>query len=260
MNVFQSELILDFSTQITKSSDIIIEKMMRPMASPSIELAYWTGVAQSDGTLNIYPVKGRKHPRYEISLTVSEKSLPMLIKFQKICKNVFSRNIKIFKSKKRNAWMLNIRVKKLLEIFHKLDIRFNKSFNSPTWCVRNSELFGAYLAGIIDGDGSVTLTKRSGYLYCLIRIYSENEEKELVNRIKKILDCGVSVQKRTKKSYFARENRIINGTWYELNFLVSSKNYKFLKNFVLPNITLNYKREEIKSFIQKFGYDENLGM
>jgi len=234
--------------------------MKEKIVLPSFELAYWTGVVQSDGTLKKYPVKSRKHPRYEISLTVSEKSLPMLFKFQEICKNVFNRSVKVFKLEKRNVWTLNIRVKSLLDAFHKLDIRFNKSFNSPTWCLGNPELFGAYLAGIIDGDGSVTLTKRRKYLYCLMRIYSGNEEKELADHLKKILNCGVSVHKRTKKSYFAKENRIIDGTWYELHFLVSKKNYKFLKEFVLPNISLNYKKEKIKSFIQKFESNKISGM
>jgi len=259
VNIFQNDkLFLTFSTQKTKFSKID-DWMKEKTVLTSTELAYWIGVVQSDGIFKIYPVKGRKHPRYEISINVSEKSLPMLFKFQEICKNVFNRNVKIFKIRKRNAWTLNIRVKSLLDTFHKLDIKFNKSFNSPTWCLGSPELFGSYLAGVIDGDGSVTLTKRSEYLYCLIRIYSGNEEKELVNHIKKILNCGVSVQKRTKKNYFAKENRFINGTWYELHFLVSSKNYEFLKIFVLPHITINYKKGKIQSFIQKFESNKSWG-
>jgi len=219
---------------------------------PSIELAYWVGAVQSDGSLKIYNERDRKNPRYRISLGVSKKSLPMLIKFQRICKNVFNRNIKIFKSKTREIWNLNIRIKGLLELFHKLDIKFNKSFSPPKWCTEGPEFFGAYLAGIIDGDGNVTV-KRKKYPQCLVRIFSGYREKKLANEIRRILGCCVSIYKKHKKRYFTKENRVIDGTWFELHFLISSKNYKFIENFVLPNIMLPYKKERINNFIQNRG-------
>ena len=219
---------------------------------PSTELAYWVGVVQSDGSLKIYNEKGRKNPRYRISLSVSKESLPMLIKSQRICKDVFNRNIKIFKSKTREIWNLNIRIKSLLKLFHKLDIKFNRSFSPPKWCSESPEFFGAYLAGVIDGDGNVTV-KRRKYPQCLVRIFSGQREEKLANEIRRTLGCCVSIYKKDEKRYFAKENRVIDGTWFELNFLISSKNYKFIENFVLSNIMLPHKKERIKFFIQNRG-------
>ncbi len=62
---------------------------------PSEDLAYWIGVVQSDGCFYKYIERGRRKHRYLISLDVSKKSVPMLIKFVKLSEDLFKRKVSI---------------------------------------------------------------------------------------------------------------------------------------------------------------------
>jgi len=217
----------------------------------SEELAYWMGVVQSDGCFSIINRKYRKESGYGISLGVGKKSLPMLYKFKELCKILFNRDSKINKSKNRESWNFKIGVKRLLPQFENLDISFKDPPKPPNLCINNPELFGAYLAGIIDGDGSIRI-KRKKYPQCMIKITSGKSQNELAEFIRRFLTCAVSI------TFFEEERilneRVIHGKWYELEFLTSSKNYKFIKMHVLPNLTIPHKKERLKEYImERFG-------
>ena len=121
---------------------------------PSEELAYWLGVAQSDGSLVKYLRKGRTEPNYKISLEVAKNSMPMITKFTELSKELFRRKSAIWKTK-RGGFSMHIGITGLIEIFKDLDMIFKDPPKPPYWC-SGGKLFGAYLAGLIDGVSLVS--------------------------------------------------------------------------------------------------------
>lgn len=70
----------------------------------------------------------------------------------------------------------------------------------------------------------------------------------LADQLKK-LGCSVSIS--VNEGIRNIGGRKFYGRTYELEFYVSSKNYKFIKQFVLPYITIKYKKERLQDFISK---------
>jgi hypothetical protein len=188
---------------------------------PSKLLSYWIGVVQTDGSLENYKSKEDKIST-NIHFGICKNSLPMLQKFHFISKNLLKRDSKIFSSKSRpGVWEYHIGIRRLLNDFKNLDIMFGDPPIPPFWVTENPEFLGAYLAGIIDGDGDIRI-KRKTYPQCAIRISSGKPQEILSNIIKQNLGCSVS--------------------------LFSSKNMDFINKFVIPEIALSWKREKLIKF------------
>jgi len=216
------------------------------MLKPSEKLAYWVGVAQSDGYFKKYRSKATKNILYWLSLDVSESSLPMLKKFQVLSTKLFSRNASIFKRGTRHVWSYHIGIGKLLPIFERLDISFSCQPKPPLWCRGEPKFLGAYLAGLIDGDGDIRI-KRKRYPQCVVRITSGFRQLELAKTIRETLQCSVSIISR--KGERVLKGRKIHGAWSEMEFYVSSKNHELIKQFVLPHLMLLYKKVKLETFI-----------
>ena len=217
----------------------------------SEDLAYWIGVVQTDGYFKKRKYKKRKgYTGFFIKVRVSSKSLPMLRKFKQLSKKLFARDAIIYKDKNRDEFECTIGVKKLLDIFQNLDIDFS---DPPTPCewMKNPEFFGPYLAGVIDGDGNVRI-KRPKYPQCVIRIGSGSEQTELAESIREILNCSVSITPQERDSVL--NERKIHGRWFDLEFYVSSKNFKFIQRCVLPHMTIHHKIEKLKLYFKKRGW------
>ncbi len=211
------------------------------------ELAYWVGVAQSDGHYKVYNEKrkGKLIERHILQLGVSLKSFPMLKKFEEISQKIFgtSGNYCI---DKRDMHRFEIKIKRFLNSIEQFNIDFSDPPKPPNWCLDFPEFFGAYLAGVVDGDGDIRIL-RPKYPCCAIRITSGHEQKELRNSIISMLRCGCSHTKRTRKSKI--DNREIVGTYHRLEFYVSPKNFNFIKKYFLPEITIPHKRNKVGDYI-----------
>jgi hypothetical protein len=166
--------------------------------------------------------------------------------FREISYKVFQRKIGIFKEHDREVWGCVLSVKNLLYTFDELDITFGDPPIPPAWSLCDNSLFGAYLAGIIDGDGDVRI-KRKSYPQCAIRITSGKIQEILIDSVKKILNCGVSASYREKISEL--DGRTIAGHENVLEFYVSSKNYAFMMDYVIPYLKISYKKNKIENYI-----------
>ncbi len=217
--------------------------MVEMLLKPSAELAYLVGVIQCDGCLDIYHNKRRGITYYRISVSVGKKSLPMLERFQSIANSILGSNVKMYKCK-NEAFKCTIGVKRLLKPFEDLDIILSDPPIPPKWVILNSTYFGAYLAGLIDGDGCIVV-KRPKYPRCVIEIVSGNKQTILAKATEEILGCSVFQRYRNP----IRKNGRIGNGWYELSFYVSSKTLKFVSDFVMPHLQLVYKREKLQEFI-----------
>jgi len=215
------------------------------------ETAYWIGVLQSDGKRVCYHVrkKDKRYLRWEIALEVGPKSLPMLERFVQIFESKFSRKLKIHRLS-RGGYKIGTSVKRLIETFEKLGVYFHET-SIPPWILKDPESFGAYLAGEIDGDGDIRVKgKRRPMPQCVIRISNGNPQRELKIAIEKHLKCKTLITKRVVKNVY--EGRIIEGTCYYLEFLVSKKNIDFAKQYLLPNLVIPHKRLKLEKYCTEF--------
>lgn len=239
MNPFESQIWI-----IPQISTFVMKMEKEIKIEPSEELAYWTGIAQSDGWL--YHEKRRERSSFEVGLRVGRRSLPMMLKFQRLSKTLFLRDAKITKVKYREAWDFAIGAKNLLHLFEKWDIRFGDPPKPPIWCLYEPRFFGSYLAGIIDGDGDIRI-KRPKYPQCIIRIHSGRKQEDLSKAITELLRCSVYITPRRRIVEF--KGRIIRGLCFDLEFCVSSKSSEFVRTYILPKMTLQHKSQKLSEFL-----------
>ncbi len=213
----------------------------------SSDLAYWVGVAQTDGYFKRQFVKSKKVTRYFIRLDVGSPSIEMLNKFQSLSQKIFSIKGTIWRDHKRNSIAYQFGAKELLPLFSSLDIDFSDPPKPPRWILEKDNFFGAYLAGVIDGDGDVTI-RRPKYPQCAIRITSGKPAITLKSAIIDKLSVGVSRRCLHQRSNL--NGRIINGTCDKLEFYVSPKNISFFKRFIIPHMTIERKRLKINEYLK----------
>jgi hypothetical protein len=209
------------------------------------DVAYLVGSFQSDGYFYKFIDKKRNKTENRFGICGGKKSLKMLKRFNYILAKFFLKNIQIQKVKGKNYFYVRTSINRIINYFYKLEI-LPKKFESPSWIFNNDELFGSYLAGIIDGDGSVCI-KRKKYPQCRIRICDGKPPEKLKRQIISKLKC-------TARIYFVRNisfmnGREIYGKGYYLEFYVSSKNLEFIKKYVYPEIQIEYKKEKLKRII-----------
>lgn len=122
----------------------------------------------------------------------------MLERFVQIFESKFGRRLKIHRLS-RGGYKIGTSVKRLIETFEKLCIYFHET-SIPSWIIKDSESFGAYLAGKIDGDGDIRIKgKRRPTPQCVIRISDGSPQRELKIIIEKHLKCKALITQRSVK-------------------------------------------------------------
>ena len=211
------------------------------------KLAYWIGVVQTDGFLHLKKKSKNSDLRtLFVTVGVGEKSLNMLNKFRQYSEDLFGLNPKTFYDKRSKNHVFRMGVTRLKDFFEEKKIDFSDPPKPPKWITDNKKLFGAYLAGVIDGDGDIRIKEENSV--CLIRVSSGCEQNELKTAILRNLRCGVHICKRS--SIRTLDGREIRGTWFELEFGVSGKTYEFLRNFVIDHIAIDHKSNRLRNFIE----------
>lgn len=214
------------------------------------DLAYLTGVLQGDGCLYKYKINDRGIIRTRHTLMLEAKDLEMVQKSKEMFEKIFNRKRKIYR-KSRGLYGYSFHVKTLLDVFKELDLSFRDPPKPPRWAKDNMELFGPYLAGLIDADGSICI-KRKPYPQCRIEISSGKNQEELKELIRKNLNCGANIC----------ENVRYNKSWkmftrgFSLQFLISLKNFNVVRQYILPYITIPRKRERINKYLKMRDWNE----
>ncbi len=211
-------------------------------------IAYFIGTIQSDGCIYKFHNKKRGIEELRLRFRTGKKSLPMLQKVQEILDKEFKRKIKILYEGKSwcgtDIYTLNVNIKKLIKTFPLLKI--NKT-DIPTWVSNDVKNFCAYLAGMIDGDGSVVI-KRQKYPQCCVRIISGEKRLLLSKYIREYLKCRCWIEKSVRNlEYLPTAKRTI-GNSFRHCFYVSSKNFSIFKKLVYPYIQIKHKRNLIKKY------------
>lgn len=208
---------------------------------PSEDLAYWIGVSQADGYLKHF--RGSAG-RLGIEFGVGEKSLPMIHKFKDISKRVFHRDYVIWKDK-RGFWRHYFSVKSLMQSLQELQISITPVYRPPIWAI-NKKFFGAYLAGLIDGDGDIRI-KRPKYPQCVIRITSGLMQDFLQKQLETL---GIIVSQTRRHHKTIIKGRFYDTKWVALEFYVSRRIYQFLLQYVIPEMAMEYKKKKLLYFIR----------
>jgi hypothetical protein len=211
------------------------------------ELSYMIGVIQGDGCLYEYSTKYKGRNENRVILKLNAKDLEMVMKVRDIFDKKFKRKNRICKNA-NGMYDFHSRVKTLLEQLHDLSINFKNDPPIPPTFVRNDiKLFGPYLAGLIDSDGDVRI-KRPKYPQCAVRINSGHPQTELKKYIEKNLNCKANISEmKTWNNRWKRWNHE-----FRLEFLISSRNFKIFRKFILPFIQIPRKKMKIKEYLNKF--------
>ena len=215
----------------------------------NVHFAYWIGVLQSDGHIKTLNKNNGKKLQHYVGLGVGRKSLPMLNKFMKLSKSFFNVKGCFYSGVKKEGFeefQYSFGCNYFMDFFRKIDLK-SKDFEPPKFILSSRKLFGAYLAGIIDGDGNINISRKE-YPQCKVRIYSGKEEPQLVKAIEKILNCEVNQIKRRFKTKIGDREFISNVV--NIEFRVFPKNFNFIETFVLPNMALDYKSKQVKKYIK----------
>lgn len=197
-------------------------------------VAYLIGVLNSDGYLYLFLDKKRNRKIYRLRIDVAGKSLPMIKKFEAIFNETFGKEVHVYDNQRWNRYEFGTSINQLRSFFKPLE-------NGEIYPImkRNPELFGAYLAGIIDGDGHVQKknNKDRKIPQMRIEICGPNPLFEIKEGIERFT--------RSKVNFI--KNKGENS--YDTYFYVTGKNRYFLENFVIPHLALDYKKENLQKYL-----------
>lgn len=199
-------------------------------------LAYFLGVLHSDGCIYVFNDKKENLKRIKLALDVGNRSIPMAMKFKNILFDYFGRKVNLRKKHTKNTYRLNTSINRIWYIFK----RWYK-YKVPKSITKNPYLFGAYLGGLIDGDGYVKIKhniKNRVTPQCVIKIASNRSLKKIKDLIELHLDCNVHFE-------FDKNNKGVDTCFY-----VSKKNIDYVKTFVLPHMTIPHKIDSLNNFFQ----------
>ncbi len=207
------------------------------------ELAYFIGVLHSDGCIYIFNDKKQNKKKIRLSLGVAQRSLPMAITFQRILFEKFNKKVNVRKVPNKNLYSIQTSINRVANIFQ------NWNSNLPETIKSNKSLFGAYLAGLIDGDGTIHLKNNKDRKLKQLRIEICGPEK--------LIEVKLLIERYTKsKVHFVKYR---NRNCYDTAFYVTYKNLIFLEENVFPHIMLTYKKdkfilhtERLKASLQGF--------
>ena len=209
---------------------------------PDKDFAYWIGLAQSDGCLK----RNRtKNTTVQFYVQFDNRNLALVKRFQELVKFCLGREIQVW-PRKRGGYECKVGVNTLLDEFDKLDVTFSDPPKPPNWIINSPELFCAYLAGIIDGDGDVRI-RRPTCPQCVVRITSSKPQLYLAEAIKVRL-CKCSISSYAHPNMI--EGREIFSRYSRLEFCISNKNRNLVKRFLLPYLTSKHKYNKIANFLE----------
>lgn len=209
------------------------------------DLAYFVGVLHTDGCICTY--RFRNETRHRYYLDVGKKSMPMLEKINDVFHEEFGRTLKIRKKLHKNenpTFLIEVGIANLRGEFARLKI---DKENLAPWIKSNQRFFCAYLAGVIDGDGDISI-KRPQYPQCRVRITAGKELSELMQLIRQHLKCACSLERIIVSTHNLPRAKIKFGVGYQHCFYLSWKNMGVFKKFVLPHIQIKHKRRKLLDF------------
>ena len=216
---------MNFKNQETQNEDFKIDE----------NIAYFIGVLHSDGCIYVFNDKKRNRKQIRLSLRIGYKSIPMAIKFQKILLEYFRKTANLRKIPNKDAYCIQTSINRVWHIFQHWD-----NSNIPSDIKTSKNLFGAYLAGLIDGDGTVKIKHNKDRIIpqYVVKIASDRPLQEIKFLIEKYLNCS---------AYFEYDNKSkgVNTCFY-----LSKKSTDSMEHIVYPHIEIPHKKERLEKYFE----------
>ena len=200
------------------------------------DIAYFIGVLHSDGYIYIFNDKRRNRNQIRLGLEIGTKSITMALKFKKILQDYFGKYVHLRQRPNRTTLNLQTSINKFWDVF--------RNWNDgklPDDIQGNKALFGAYLAGLIDGDGHIKIKnniKDRLIPQCVVKIASNRPLEDAKNLIEFHINCKVHFE-------FKNIGKGVNTCFY-----VSKKNIEFFKNYIYPNMVMPNKLNRLQNFFK----------
>ncbi len=198
-------------------------------------LSYLIGVLHSDGYIYCFNDRKKNKKYLRLRLAVAESSLRMAVKFQRILLNSLGKNVNIRKDRKRNLYTLETSVNRLGKTFQRWKEKI------PEEIKQDITLFGAYLGGLIDGDGHIKIKnniKDRIVPQCVIIIASSSPLEDVKRLVEKFFGCKVHFE-------YDHQSRGVSTCFY-----VSNKNISLIESYVFGNLSLKHKIETLFKFFE----------
>ncbi|MBW2982620.1 hypothetical protein KY343_07080 [Candidatus Woesearchaeota archaeon] len=204
-------------------------------------IAYFIGILHSDGCIYNLFDKKRDRKIIRLNLTIGKKSISMALKFKKILFDYFNRTVNLRKVPNKNSYVIQTSINRIKHVL--------KNWNEkiPLEIKRDSSLFGAYLAGLIDGDGYIKLKNNTTdriVPQCIIKIASDHPMVDVKNSIISHIGCNVHFE-------YKKGNKGVDTCFY-----ISKKSIGYIKNYIFPHIVIDYKLNTL----EKFFNNKNTGL
>ena len=200
------------------------------------DIAYLIGVLQSDGCIYEFYDKKRNRKQIRLNLTIGEKSFPMSEKFKCILEKSLGIHVNIRKSPSaKNAYIIQTSINRTAHIFREW-----KKEELDNEISNRIDLFGAYLAGLIDGDGHIKIKNNHDRRIpqCMVRIAEDRPMKTLQHLILKFFNCKTHFEKNA------------DSKCVETCFYLSKKNSILFYKYVYTHLTLKHKIERLNQFLE----------
>ena len=197
-------------------------------------IAYFIGVLHSDGYIYTFNDRKRKRKQIRLGLQIGRKSIPMAMKFKKILFDYFGKTVNIRLKPNTNLLCIQTSVNRIWNILQ----NWGRG-KLPVEIKANKILFGAYLAGLIDGDEYIQIknnTKDRVIPQCVIRIASDCPLADIKDLIKEYIKCSVHFE-------FHKTNKGVNTTFY-----ISKKSIEFIESYIYPHLVMPYKLTTLERF------------
>lgn len=218
---------------------MLVKRRQNILDTQTIEInqnvAYLIGVLHSDGYTYVFNDKKRNKTIMRIRLTIGGKSLPMVIKFQSILLCSFGKRVSIYKARIHNRYVLETSVNKMWNMFQ----GWKESIPAPI--KEGVNLAGAYLAGLIDGDGNINIKRNvqdRKIPQCLIRISSSEPLVEVKEIIMRFFNCKVHFA-------YAKTSKGV-----DTGFYLSQKNATLLQKYIYPHLAIPHKIAVLDRFFK----------
>jgi len=166
---------MNFNNPKIKLNKKDLAKNIRFPTRMSVELAELIGIHLGDGSIN----KSCKST-YTISYTGNLKhDKEYMFYINELFKKIFNAKLSISINKKKNSYELRIRSKSLcqfMNIYLKLPFGRKTNLKIPSYIKNDPIYLKAFLKGLFDTDGCVTIQRQGKYAYSLVKICTKSKK------------------------------------------------------------------------------------
>lgn len=197
------------------------------------DIAYFIGVLHSDGCIYIFNDKKQNKKYIRLNLQIAARSIPMALKFKKILLSQFNRTVNLRQRPVDGLYAIQTSINRLWPVFQEW-----YPWKIPVDIQESKELFGSYLGGFIDGDGSIIIknNKDRRIPQCRIKICTEIPLEDVKRLVEHHFGCKVHFE------------NIKGANATNTCFYISKKNIRSIRECVYPHITLLHKRRRLEKF------------